>query len=302
MFNKFKEMFMELVRKLLKLINNKKESPRPWQWAFQTPSSTQMEGLYDLYLDIMMILVSVGVLVAYLFFIAINSWSFKAIDWMKERMPSFFTPNLVTIASKTFQQPNGRISSGTRALFGGVRRETLRTILSKFRPDVYYSHHAPIEFIWTVIPCVLLLLIAIPSFTLVLALDEDFRPWLWVKVIGNQWYWTYECSTYSTDLKAVQYDSVMVATSDLKNKYLRLLVTDTNLTIPFKRPTRFLVASNDVIHSWAVPSLGVKIDACPGRINSVTVIPTRLGVFYGQCSEICGVNHAFMPIVVQVVV
>lgn len=114
---------------------------------------------------------------------------------------------------------------------------------------MYFSHLAPVEFIWTIIPCVLLLLIAIPSFTLVLALDEDFRPWFWVKVIGSQWFWTYECSTFSTKPKLVSFESVMVTGAALKNKSLRLLAVDHTLTIPFNKPTRFLVTANDVIHS-----------------------------------------------------
>lgn len=93
----------------------------------------------------------------------------------------------------------------------------------------------------------------------------------------------------------------MLSGTKLKDSSLRLLAVDKSLTIPFNRPTRFLITANDVIHSWAVPALGIKVDACPGRINSVTVIPRRTGIFYGQCSEICGVNHAFMPIVVEVV-
>lgn len=269
--------------------SNALESPRPWQWAFQVPASTQMEGLYDLYLDVMMVLVGVGLFVLYLFVVGVKSWEFEELNWLKsegavESKPSTKTP--------AYPAPVGlSIAKGP----------SVYARLAIFRPAVYYSHMAVVEFLWTILPCVLLLLIAIPSFTLVLALDEDFRPWFWVKVIGNQWFWTYECSTLSTKPAVVSFESVMVNDADLKDKYLRLLAVDNSLTIPFNKPTRFLVTSNDVIHSWAVPSLGVKIDACPGRVNSVTVIPKRTGVFYGQCSEICGVNHAFMPIVVEVV-
>lgn len=260
----------------------KDDSLRPWQWAFQIPSSTQMEGLYDLYLDVMMVLVAVGIFVFYLFERGVRTWYFSEIAWLR---------GWGAEANPDWRTVQNRIITG----------DAIYARLAVFRPAVFYSHMAVVEFLWTILPCVLLLLIAIPSFTLVLALDEDFRPWFWVKVIGNQWFWTYECSTLSTKTAVVAFESVMVNDADLKDKYLRLLAVDNSLTIPFNKPTRFLVTANDVIHSWAVPSLGVKIDACPGRINSVTVIPKRAGIFYGQCSEICGVNHAFMPIVVEVV-
>lgn len=179
--------------------------------------------------------------------------------------------------------------------------EALYSVLSVFRPTVYYTHNAVVEFTWTAVPCILLVLIGIPSFTLAMSLDDELTPWFWVKVIGNQWFWTYECSTLSTFADAVSFESVMLGDSELIDGYLRLLAVDNVLSIPYGKPTRFLVTSNDVIHSWTVPAFGVKIDACPGRINFVNVIPVRGGMFYGQCSEICGINHAFMPVAVQVI-
>lgn len=180
--------------------------------------------------------------------------------------------------------------------------DALYSVLGAFRPAVYYTHNSIIEFTWTVVPCVLLVLIGIPSFTLAMSLDDELTPWFWVKVIGNQWFWTYECSTLSTFADAVSFESVMLGDSELVDGYLRLLAVDNVLSIPYGKPTRFLVTSNDVIHSWTVPAFGVKVDACPGRINFVNVVPVRGGMFYGQCSEICGVNHAFMPIAVQVII
>jgi len=160
---------------------------------------------------------------------------------------------------------------------------------------VYYSK---LEFIWTLIPCIILLFISVPSFTLALALDEAHKPASWIKVIGNQWYWIYEYSTYSEDI--VLYSNINYG-SDLNFNSLRVLEPDISITIVNNKFTRFLITSSDVIHCWAVPSLGIKVDACPGRINSVSILPTRVGVYYGQCSEICGVNHGFMPICVEVV-
>ena len=168
---------------------------------------------------------------------------------------------------------------------------------------VYWVYHSYIEFVWTIIPCLALLFISLPSFTLALALDEAHKPSDWVKVIGNQWFWVYEYSTYEGDIvifsNIVQGDEL--SSSSNNSRALRMLEVDNSITIRANKFTRFLITSTDVIHSWAVPALGVKVDACPGRIATVTILPTRLGVYYGQCSEICGVNHGFMPICVEVV-
>lgn len=167
-----------------------------------------------------------------------------------------------------------------------------------FFSESFWVYYSKLEFIWTLIPCLILLFISIPSFTLALALDETHKPATWIKVIGNQWYWVYEYSTYSEDI--VLYSNIKYG-SDLNNNSLRVLEPDISITIVNNKFTRFLITSSDVIHCWAVPSLGIKIDACPGRINSISVLPTKVGVHYGQCSEICGVNHGFMPICVEVV-
>jgi cytochrome c oxidase subunit 2 len=149
------------------------------------------------------------------------------------------------------------------------------------------------------VPCAILVFISVPSFSLALALDEVYRPDIWVKVIGNQWFWTYEFSAFND---VVEISSVILQGDELYNNSLRLLAPDNSICLPYNKYVRLLITSVDVIHAWAVPALGVKVDACPGRINSITILPTRLGVFYGQCSEICGVNHAFMPISVEVIV
>jgi cytochrome c oxidase subunit 2 len=139
-------------------------------------------------------------------------------------------------------------------------------------------------------------------------MDEVIYPELTIKVIGRQWYWTYEYSdnTITQTKKGVllpqkQFDSVMISVEDLKIGELRLLEVDNTLILPIRTHIRVLVTAADVLHSWAVPSLGCKIDAVPGRLNQISLYIKRPGVFYGQCSEICGVNHAFMPIVVHAV-
>ena len=163
------------------------------------------------------------------------------------------------------------------------------------------KHGDFLELVWTIIPGIILILIAYPSFKLLYFLDEVVNPGMTVKVIGNQWYWTYEYSDYEhIEGGNIQIDSYIVQSEDLEVGGLRLLEVDNNLVVPQDTYIRFLVTSTDVIHCWVVPGLAVKIDAYPGRLNQTKFIAERPGLYYGQCSEICGANHAFMPICVEV--
>ena len=164
-----------------------------------------------------------------------------------------------------------------------------------------FTHSTPLEVVWTITPALLLLLIAGPSFALLYSIDEVIAPHISLKVIGHQWYWSYEYSDYveSESGESIKFDSYIVAEDDLSLGGLRLLEVDHRVKLPTNVHIRVLVSAADVLHSWAVPSLGIKIDACPGRLNQVSLFLMRKGVFYGQCSEICGVNHAFIPIVVE---
>lgn len=152
-----------------------------------------------------------------------------------------------------------------------------------------------IEVIWTVLPAVILLFIAFPSLRLLYLLDEVNQPGVTVKAIGHQWYWRYEYS----DFIKVEFDSYIVPTGDLEEGQFRLLEVDNHTVVPILSQIRMLVSAGDVIHSWTVPALGVKADAIPGRLNQISFICSRPGLFYGQCSEICGANHRFIPIVVE---
>nr|YP_002929387.1 cytochrome c oxidase subunit II [Urechis unicinctus]ABR12803.1 cytochrome c oxidase subunit II [Urechis unicinctus] len=154
-----------------------------------------------------------------------------------------------------------------------------------------------IETIWTVIPAIILLFLAFPSLRLLYLMEETMNPNLTLKAIGHQWYWSYEYSDYS-DLK---FDSYMLPAEDTTTEQFRLLEVDNRAVLPISSEIRVLVTAADVIHSWTVPSLGLKADAIPGRLNQMGVFITRPGVFYGQCSEICGANHSFMPIVIEAV-
>jgi len=162
------------------------------------------------------------------------------------------------------------------------------------------SHHTTLEIIWTIIPTIILIFIAVPSLTLLYSMDELQKPSVTLKVIGRQWYWSYEytdaleAAWSPTEVNDLVFDSYM--DQDIEDGFLRLLKTDNDIYLPTHQSIRVLVTSSDVIHSWAIPALGVKVDACPGRLNQVSLFISRVGYYFGQCSELCGLNHAFMPI------
>ncbi len=164
----------------------------------------------------------------------------------------------------------------------------------------YLNHGTLIELIWTITPALILVLIAFPSFKLLYLMDEVTDPSLSVLAEGHQWYWSYEYPDFlNSDGDFIEFDSYLVPESDLEKGALRMLEVDNRVIIPEITHTRFIVTAADVIHSFAIPSLGVKCDAYPGRLNQFSVLINRLGTFYGQCSEICGILHSSMPIVVE---
>ena len=158
------------------------------------------------------------------------------------------------------------------------------------------THNTPIEIIWTIVPVIILVLIAIPSFRLLFTQLDVPTPDLTVKVTGKQWYWSYAYP----DNGNFEFDSLIVADKDLKPGQLRLLTVDNEMVVPVNKVIHVLVTGADVIHSFAVPSFGIKIDAVPGRINDTWFKATIEGTFHGQCSELCGKDHGFMPITVRV--
>lgn len=166
----------------------------------------------------------------------------------------------------------------------------------------YLTHGTTLEIIWTIIPGVILLFIAFPSFALLYLCDEVVDPAMTVKVIGNQWYWQYEYSDFINKTgDSIAFDSYIIPVDMLEPGQLRMLDVDNRLIIPVDTHVRFIVTAADVIHDFCCPSLGIKIDANPGRLNQVSTIAQREGVFYGGCSEICGVKHDSMPIAIQAV-
>lgn len=158
-------------------------------------------------------------------------------------------------------------------------------------------HGTAIEVVWTRTPALRLVGIAVPSFTLLYSVDERVSPGRTVKVVGHQWYWTYE---YAEREEGGEFESYRVPEEEREAGQRRRLEVDHRRWRPMETQRRLIVTAADVLHSWAVPALGVKVDACPGRLNQVARYVNRPGVYYGQCSEICGVNHGFMPVVVQV--
>jgi cytochrome c oxidase subunit 2 len=183
----------------------------------------------------------------------------------------------------------------------------LYRIVDQFRADRGHQpstvvHGTTIEVVWTRIPARILVSIAVPSFALLYAVDEVVDPARTVKVVGHQWYWHYEYSDY-TDAEGatIEFESYLVPDEDLDEGNLRLLEVDNRRVLPVDTHVRLIVTAADVLHSWTIPSFGVKRDACPGRLNQASVFVKREGTYYGQCSEICGVNHGFRPIAVDVV-
>lgn len=169
-------------------------------------------------------------------------------------------------------------------------------ILNKFT-NRYLIEAQQIETIWTIIPAIILLFLALPSLRLLYLTDEVRNPRITLKAIGHQWYWRYEY----TDFSNVDIDSYIIQTQDLNPGEYRLLEVDNRIALPINLETRVLVTAADVIHAWTVPSLGVKVDAVPGRLNQLGFTINIPGIYYGQCSEICGANHSFIPISIEAI-
>nr|AQP29251.1 cytochrome c oxidase subunit 2 [Prohamitermes mirabilis] len=172
---------------------------------------------------------------------------------------------------------------------------TMISIIQNKQTSRFILEGQMIETVWTIAPAIILVFIAIPSLRLLYLMDEIHNPAMTLKAVGHQWYWSYEYS----DFTKLEFDSYMVQQEDLQIDTFRLLDTDNRVVLPMNSPIRLIVTAADVLHSWTVPSLGVKTDATPGRLNQVSFSINRPGLLYGQCSEICGANHSFMPIVIE---
>jgi cytochrome c oxidase subunit 2 len=177
---------------------------------------------------------------------------------------------------------------------------TFASILINKTINLRLAENQIIEWIWTLTPAIILLFVAIPSLALLYIYDEHINYRIRIKSIGHQWYWTYEIiKVFNNKINLIELDSYIIPENDLPSSGFRLLDTDSRLVIPINTPVQLLVTSDDVLHSWTVPSLGVKADAVPGRLNLLSLYTYQPGTFFGQCSEICGANHRFIPIVLE---
>lgn len=214
----------------------------PWQMNLQAPATPVMEGIWDFWWIVLIVIALISAFVLALLIYVI--WRFDS-----KRNP---TPSKLT-------------------------------------------HNTTLEIVWTVVPVVILVLIAVPSFKLHYFLDVVPDSAMTVKAVGNQFFWSYEYPD-----QALAFDSVMLEDDELAPGQPRLLEVDSRLVVPVETKVRVLVTAADVIHAWAVPAFGVKIDAIPGRLNETWFEARQEGVYYGQCSELCGPGHGYMPIAVEV--
>jgi len=240
------------------------DMPSEWQFGFQDPGTWIMEGIIDLHHDIMFFLI----------------WIVTLVSWL--------------LLSFVFIKEKEMISSFFKSSNSDIKREELAFVSLPSK----IQHNTTLEIVWTILPCVVLLMISVPSFCLLYAVEDLSVIDSTIKVIGNQWYWSYELPGDNFEKK---FDSNMIPEEDLQSGWLRLLEVDNRLLLPVEKQLRIFVTASDVLHSFAVPSLALKMDACPGRLNQVALWIKRTGIYYGQCSEICGVKHAFMPIVIEAV-
>ena len=226
----------------------------------------------------------------------------------------FLTSNLYAVATDwqlSFQNPATDLMQKVVSLHNGIlivmTAITLFVLFLLFYVSFRFSakrnpvpstttHNTVIEVLWTAIPVVILVIMAIPSFKLLYEQEKSETYDMTVKVIGHQWYWEYEYPDHGD----FYFESYMVQDEDLQEGDLRLLTVDNPLVIPANKNVQILISAGDVLHSWAVPSMGIKTDAVPGRLNETWVNVKEPGIYRGQCSEICGTGHGFMPVVVKV--
>ena len=227
------------------------DAPDVWQFRFQDPASSSMEGILLFNKHILFVITVIVLLVSWILINTIENYNI-------------------------FNNSN----------------------------STNFYHDNKLEIVWTCVPALILLSLASPSFSLLYSMDELSVPNFSIKILGHQWFWTYEISDFKSCLKSktLKYACYMLTNEDLSQYkgFFRVLETNKRVILPTNTHMRLLVSAVDVLHSWTIPSFGLKIDACPGRLNQMNLFIKRFGVFFGQCSEICGTNHGFMPIVLLV--
>lgn len=243
-------------------------------------------------------------LAAFVVALAAGSWSTLAVAQEQQIGPSGWQLGLQPAGTLVMDQVTSfhNLLMWIISLIVLVVMGLLVYVTIKFRAEVNpkpskRTHHTVMEVVWTAVPVLILVIIAIPSFKLLYYMDDLPETEMTVKAIGRQWYWTYEYPDHGN----FQFDAYMLSEEELEPGQPRLLATDNHLVIPVGTNVRIQTTASDVLHSWAMPSAGVKVDAVPGRLNELWLNYKEPGIYYGQCSEICGVNHGFMPITLEVV-
>lgn len=268
-----------------------------WDIGFQDPATPVMEGIIDLHHSIMFFLVIIMVIVYRIFMDHYDAYVIP-FTILKDRV-QYHMGLCLTEKSDIKYMHAMRIDHLKNNYIELIKKFNLN--VRKY--DLNFTFNTMVEIIWTIIPSAILIIIAIPSFMLLYSIDEVIDPQITIKIMGHQWFWSYETfDLFEYNLKSIyNYDSYMIPTEELTKGQLRLLEVDLPLYLPIRTHIRLLISASDVLHAWSVPSLGVKMDAVPGRLNQVSLFIKRKGVFYGQCSELCGINHGFMPIVVKAI-
>ena len=280
--------------------------PREKQLSFQDPATPVMEGIIYFHNELMGLLIFILIFVSWMLFAVIFNFGhfFKAGNTKFDASKFYYFMFLTWgryhdyfLSDKLFNNYYKWLEiDGTKKRINPFKRygSFINACLTSKN-----NQHVLLEIVWTVIPCLFILSIMLPSFALLYGIDELVIPMITIKIYGYQWYWNYQHINYIEPFgenSRTDYVSTMIPEEDLELGQFRLLTVDTPLYMPINVHVRLLVGSMDVIHSFAVPSFGVKNDAIPGRLNQVFVFIKRAGIFYGQCSELCGVRHAFMPI------
>jgi cytochrome c oxidase subunit 2 len=270
--------------------------PNRYPSSFQSPATPVMEGIIDLhnYVFFYVVLIFVFVIsmlcfIFYQFFFVPNSYIFIN----KKEQSKFFSKQNDDDAFEPFFGESPFVNHV-------IELDSALAMRHMIFQSRRVAHGTMLEIIWTIIPSLILVAIAIPSFALLYAMDEVINPEVTLKIVGRQWYWVYEHSYINSNDEIVDFavQSHMLGFNEMPYGGLRLLEVTAPMIVPVDTHIRLIITASDVLHSWAVPSLGIKVDAVPGRLNQVSLFLKREGVFYGQCSELCGVNHGFMPIVV----
>lgn len=286
---------------------------------FKDPATAVMEGIIDFHHDVQVYLIIIVTFVGWVLFRLVYEFGIMMIF----RKPDEDEETVIQKKIELFEQIHTKLHNINPQIakifmpvlvnLDKIRIQIFNFVMSKTEDEKIHvfknrkhslitksvTHGVILEIVWTLLPVFVLIAIAIPSFALLYSIDEIIDPTLTIKVIGHQWYWSYEYTDYENE--KLLFDSYMIPENDLQLGNLRLLEVDRKVWLPINTHIRVLITANDVLHSWAIPSFGVKMDAVPGRLNQVSLFIKREGLFYGQCSELCGVNHGFMPIVVKAV-